>query len=276
MRKKLLLILMLSTASQAKVLLWDLGGVLFEPSKLGVAMEIGLGRIASHAFWDLSSPDISHTVFDVLTMMMPRDPSLPLISGSHSGKLLPPIMSHWQAGTITGRQIINKARVLLPHLHKFDYFESKNHMKVIMQCIRKMFDPQILSDNIYPAWEGIALLEECARMKNKDGTKKHRLFIFSNWDHLSFDIFKKKHRWIFNMFEGVVISGHIKLIKPSREAYDYIVQKYNLDPKECVMIDDQEMNTRGAILYGMQAALITDRNYPLLRKDLVRLGVLDS
>ena len=274
MLKKTLLLITLSLTTQAKVLLWDLGGVLFEPNKIGVAMEIGLSHFVSHAIWDLSSPDITTTLFDVLTMMMPQDRRFPLIAGSHSGTHLPPIMSHWQAGTITGQQIINRSHSLLRKLYKYDYFESKGHMRLISRCIHKMFNPQVLANNIDPVWPGIQLLQECAKMKNKDGTKKHRLFVFSNWDHISFDIFKKKHVRIFNMFEEIVISGHIKRVKPSHDMYDYLMETYNIDPHDCVLIDDQSMNTNSARRYGMQAALIRNRDYAQLRKDLVRLNVL--
>ncbi len=275
MLKRSLLLITLSFTTHAKILLWDLGGVLFEPNKLGVAMEIGLSNFASHAFWDLCSPDITTTLFDVLTMMMPNDKRFPLIAGSHSGRHLPPIMSHWQAGTVTGQEIINRSHKLLKNLYKYDYFESKNHMLLISRCIHKMFNAQVLANNIDLAPEGVRLLEESAKMKNNDGTKKHRLFVFSNWDHISFDIFKKKHIRLFNMFEGIVISGHMKRVKPAKDAYDYIIETYNLDPKECVLIDDQSMNTNAARRYGMQAALISNQNYQQLRRDLVRLGVLE-
>ncbi len=269
-------ILLLSTSLHAKVLLWDLGGVLCEPTKAGVAMEIGLNNFINHAFWDMRSPDIRPTLFDVLTMMMPRDPSLPLISGSHTGVLLPPIMSHWQAGTITGEEIIIRSRQLLRKLNTYDYFDSDDHMDLISRCIRAMFTPEVLANNVSIAPEGYKLLQECARLKNNDGSKRHRLFVFSNWDHLSFDIFRKKHIRFFNMFEHVVISGHIKQIKPSKEAYDYLIDTYNLAPAECILIDDQEMNTRAAKQFGMKAALIKNRDYACLRRDLIRLGVLDS
>lgn len=274
MLKQTLLLITLSFTTQAKVLLWDLGGVLFEPNKIGVAMEIGLTNFASHAFWDLSSPDITTTLFDVLTMMMPNDKRFPLIAGSNTGKHLPPIMSHWQAGTVTGQEIINRSHKLLKDLYKYDYFESKDHMLLISRCIHKMFDAQVLANNIDLAPEGIRLLEESARMKNDDGTKKHRLFVFSNWDHISFDIFRKKHIQLFNMFEGIVISGHIKRVKPAKDSFDYIIETYNLDPKECILIDDQSMNIKGARRSGMQAALISNGDYLQLRRDLVRLHVL--
>lgn len=276
MLKKTLIIITCSISLHAQVLLWDLGGVLFEPNKIGMASEIGLGYFAEHAFWDLCSPDITATIFDVLHMMMPRDTRFPLICGSNSGRTLPPIMSHWQAGIITGQEIINRSHALLEKLYFYDYFESKEHKKLISRCIHKMFNPEILAKNIELSWPGVRLLEECARQKNTDGTKKHRLFIFSNMDHLTFDSFKKRHRRIFGMFEGIVISGHVNRVKPAKDIYDYICETYQLDPAECILIDDQEMNARGALVYGMKAALIRNQDFEQLRRDLAKLGVLDT
>ena len=149
-------------------------------------------------------------------------------------------------------------------------------MKLFSRCIHKMFNPEVLAKNIDLVPEGYKLFRECAKLKNKDGTKRHRLFIFSNWDHLSFDIFRKRHVRLFNMFEEIIISGHVKMVKPSKEMHDYIINTYNLDPSECVLIDDQSMNARAARKAGMKAALIRNRDYVQLRRQLVRLGVLDS
>ena len=37
------------------------------------------------------------------------------------------------------------------------------------------------------------------------------------------------------------------MIKPFKEIYNYTLDKYNLDPKECVFIDDRLNNVEGAI-----------------------------
>ncbi len=267
--------LFMSMQAHAKVILWDLGGVLFEPDKIGVAFEVGIGGFLSHAFWDMRSPaNIQSVLFDVMHQL-DHDPHAPKgVAGSAHGLPLPPIMCKWQAGTVTGQEIIDRARPVLKKLYKYDYFDSKGQKDLIWRCIKTMFNPKILAKNIYPVEAGIKLLQESYRLQNKDGTKKHRQFVFSNWDHISFDIFLKHNRPIFRYFEHIVISGHIKLIKPNKNSFDYLIDTYNLDPKECILIDDQQSNIRAAQRCGMKAVLIHEGDYEALRRDLKRLGVI--
>lgn len=51
---------------------------------------------------------------------------------------------------------------------------------------------------------------------------------------------------LFDMFNGLVFSGTIGIIKPNKEIFDYILSKYNLKADESVFIDDNENNILGA------------------------------
>lgn len=51
---------------------------------------------------------------------------------------------------------------------------------------------------------------------------------------------------LFDMFDGLVFSGPIGIIKPNKEIFDYILSKYNLKANESVFIDDNENNISGA------------------------------
>jgi putative hydrolase of the HAD superfamily len=267
--------LCLNLATEAKVILWDLGGVLFEPDKIGVALEVGLQNFISHVFWDLRSPtEIQAKIFDVISHLEFDEHARTDVAGSSHGLALPPIMCRWQAGTITGKEIIARAQSVINKLYRYDYFDSKVQKDLISKCIQAMFDPEILARNIYPAEEGIKLLQESYRMKTEQGAPVHRQFVFSNWDHLSFNLCKKQHGSIFRYFEAIVISGHIKRIKPNQDAFEYLTNTYHLDPQECILIDDQEVNVRAARAYGIQAVLIQNGDYEQLRGDLRQLGVI--
>lgn len=275
MLKKIVCLTLCSFSLNGKVILWDLGGVLFEPSKIGVALEVGLENFLHHAILDLRSPtNIQAVLFDVINHLDRDEKQRKDVAGSSHGLALPPIMCKWQAGSITGKEIIERSRPLIKKLDRYDYFDSTIQKNLIAKCIKAMFDPEILARNIYPAEEGIKLLQESFRMRDKNGRKMHRQFVFSNWDHLSFDYFKKSHDSIFRYFEELVISGHIKHIKPNTDAFEYLVKTYQLDPQECILIDDQVVNVRAAQKFGMQAVLIQNKDYQQLRNDLKQLGVI--
>ncbi len=60
---------------------------------------------------------------------------------------------------------------------------------------------------------------------------------------------------IFRLFDGLVFSGAIKMVKPDRDIFEYILDKYSLDPAECVFIDDNENNIRAAEKLGIKSLL---------------------
>lgn len=55
----------------------------------------------------------------------------------------------------------------------------------------------------------------------------------------------------FHHFEGGVVSAHVKLIKPQPEIYRTLLEKYDLNPTECLFIDDSEQNTIAAESLGI-------------------------
>ncbi len=267
-------LLTLCANAQAKVLLWDLGGVLFQPDKLGVAKEIGLSYFATYMLSDWRNPNIQAVLFDVLEQMERPERGVREKAGTGEGVPLPTIMCHWQAGTTSGPEIIRRSDNHLKRLRQIDYFESDHEYRLIKKTIHAMFNPKILARNIQPVPAGFDVVRLCGEACNKDGSKKNRNFVFSNWDDLSFDIFYKNNRAYFKPFEKIVISGHIKLIKPRAEAYKYLLETYKLDPKDCILIDDQEVNVIGARKCGIKCVLIKNGSYEQVKRDLKQLGAL--
>ena len=54
--------------------------------------------------------------------------------------------------------------------------------------------------------------------------------------------------------DGGVFSCHVKAIKPDPAIYHALLEKYGLDPQECVFLDDQERNITAARQLGIRAA----------------------
>ena len=154
-------------------------------------------------------------------------------------------MCQWQAGLIDGPDVIKKAVEQIKKLEAVDYFESKREKRLIKKTIKAIFDPEILARNVNPVQKGLDLVLECALARNKDGSKKNRNFVFSNWDRLSFGSFYRNNRVAFRDFEEIVISGQIGHIKPDKSAFEYLLKTYNLDPKECSLFEDQELKIIG-------------------------------
>ena len=109
-----------------------------------------------------------------------------------------------------------------------------------------------LIEMFYGRWEEMLKDEISGTVKIIQDLKKnnYRLIALTNWSAETFPIAIKKYKFL-ELFEGIVVSGEIKMLKPFKEIYDYTIEKYNLDPKKCVFIDDRLDNVEGAIICGI-------------------------
>ena len=85
----------------------------------------------------------------------------------------------------------------------------------------------------------------------------YRLYCLTNWSHETFPIVKEVHARLFGMFDGIVVSGEEKLVKPNPEIYQLLLNRYSLQASESIFIDDRQVNVDGANLVGIQGILFT-------------------
>ena len=57
----------------------------------------------------------------------------------------------------------------------------------------------------------------------------------------------------FSLFDGIVVSGVEKVVKPDRKIYEILLERYSLKPGECVFIDDNQDNVDMAKALGINA-----------------------
>ncbi len=80
--------------------------------------------------------------------------------------------------------------------------------------------------------------------------KAHRLFCLSNMHAASIEHLEKVYRF-WEVFEGMVISSRIHLIKPEPAIYAYLLEQHGLNGEETVFIDDAEVNLAPAAKLGI-------------------------
>jgi FMN phosphatase YigB (HAD superfamily) len=88
-------------------------------------------------------------------------------------------------------------------------------------------------------------------------SSKYRLFLLSNTDHTHIEKFEHKEgqtfaRDFYSSFEKVYFSYEIKLRKPEEDAFKYVINNHNLNPKKTLFIDDKKENTEVAEKLGLQ------------------------
>lgn len=84
-----------------------------------------------------------------------------------------------------------------------------------------------------------------------------KMYLLSNFNSGFYHTTKSRYP-IFSTFDGEVISGEERLVKPDRAIYECLIDRYHLVPEECVFIDDNLKNVQGALACGMHAIHYTD------------------
>ena len=78
--------------------------------------------------------------------------------------------------------------------------------------------------------------------------------------------------WPFlEKFDGIVVSGLERLVKPDPRIYRLFCERYGLAPESCVFTDDNLANVVAARSVGMYAVHFTSPD--ALRKELIALGL---
>ncbi len=101
----------------------------------------------------------------------------------------------------------------------------------------------------------------------KKGDKK--LYLLSNISR-GFAANYGKTPWIkelFENFDGLVLTGTLGIVKPTKEIFEYMFKTYNLKADECLFVDDSEKNIKGAEAVGINGYLF-DGNAEKLREFL--------
>ena len=91
----------------------------------------------------------------------------------------------------------------------------------------------------------------------KDLKNKYRLFGLTNWSAESFPIVFNKYPF-FEEFEGIVVSGTEKMIKPDARIYKLLLSRYGLIANESLFIDDNQENIHAADKLGFKTIHLTD------------------
>jgi putative hydrolase of the HAD superfamily len=84
-----------------------------------------------------------------------------------------------------------------------------------------------------------------------------RLFGLSNMHGDTFRYLQGRFDF-WELFEGIVISGDIGLLKPGRPIFDHLTARFGLEPPETAFIDDTLPNVLTARDLGLRAIHFTD------------------
>jgi putative hydrolase of the HAD superfamily len=83
------------------------------------------------------------------------------------------------------------------------------------------------------------------------------LYCLSNISSDTFEHLRERHTF-WGVFQGIVISGDIQLMKPEREIFEFLLLRYGLTAGDTVFVDDNEPNVLAARALGLHAVWFKD------------------
>ncbi len=109
-------------------------------------------------------------------------------------------------------------------------------------------------------WENVDKLVEpydyTVKMIDTLKERGFRVYLLSNYPVSLFELHTRCGRFPFlDKIDGKVVSAYVKLVKPDREIYEYLLNQYDLKAQECVFLDDRLENIEGARKVGMKGIL---------------------
>ena len=85
----------------------------------------------------------------------------------------------------------------------------------------------------------------------------YRLYGLSNWSSETFPLVKDKYP-VFQMLDGIVLSGEERIGKPDLRIYQILLDRYALKPEESVFIDDRLSNIEAGQQLGIHGILFAN------------------
>jgi 2-haloacid dehalogenase len=101
--------------------------------------------------------------------------------------------------------------------------------------------------------------------------KKYKIYGLTNWSAETFPTALNRYDFL-HLFDGIVVSGTEKIIKPDYQIYQLLLDRYALKAENCLFIDDNKKNIDAASELGFWG--IHFKTPDLLKSTLKEISVL--
>ena len=257
--------------AERKNIVWDLSGTLFRPQPTDLSQQELANLSLVFYMWSgkKEASAVDRLALEVLNQAEEPLPEYQVIR-LHTGEPVPALVCSLLAGLISSQDALAKALHALTGLLKNPFIAQMQDQ--IARILEAFFNPESLSKCMRPIEISEELVARCAHYRS------NKLFILSNWDAESFDIFLKtpNAQEVLTYFErkNICISADVGYIKPQPEMYEYFLSLHNLNPKTCFFIDDQEENIAAANTFGIEGMQFKENDSHELIDKLKSLNVI--
>ena len=145
----------------------------------------------------------------------------------------------WNIKQDAGRTIEEAESELIPIFPHYEK-EIKMYYKYHRNMIRGTFDLSI------------KVLEKLKK-------QNYKCYVLSNWSAETFVGMTDDYPFL-KLFNGMLISGEDKLMKPDPAIYKLAINRFNLNPNETIFIDDKLENIQAAQNLNLLTIHLTDPN----------------
>ena len=100
--------------------------------------------------------------------------------------------------------------------------------------------------------DSLVLIPETFELLKNVKDKNLKAYCLSNMSPELFNHLSERHD-LFELFDGIVTSGEENVGKPDKQIFEILLDRYELEAKECLFIDDSDANTSTATKLGITA-----------------------
>lgn len=132
---------------------------------------------------------------------------------------------------------------------------------------------QTLEKNWLEIWSRsvVGEIKGSVRLLHALNEQGYPLYGLSNWSTETFPVARERYNF-FELFDDIVLSGEVKLIKPGSAIFELFLQRTNRSAQECLFIDDSSPNIVTAAKMGFDC--IHFKSPEQLKKELHKRELL--
>lgn len=250
----LIITMIFNRSLRADNIIFDLGGVLIDTDSAACLQHIGLKNMVVSMAYLCKGPRAINThikkkffeILEEVAVVHEFKTDGDCYAYDEHGTPLPYFMCMWLNGGMTCQEIRNC--ILTAIQDNPQWFACQAEKRMIVNLISMVFTPEkfVATRKLYS--KGVSFVKACKK-------KGHKVYVLSNWDTESFALLAKKYPALFELFDGIVISGQVKKLKPFAGIYTGLIDTYQLDNKKCWFVDDQKENIAAAAQLGINTVL---------------------
>ncbi|HLC06913.1 MAG TPA: HAD-IA family hydrolase [Candidatus Babeliales bacterium] len=224
-------------------ILFDLPNVLIKENQTGFSKKIGYGKLASYAITHWKNP--GYRCLDMLAAMSALEEQKPHITITLKNRILPRCLVELQEGKKTCVQARMEITQCIELLDAKKHFSSVKEKKLMTTIMNLVLDPETIEAIIEP-------IKSTVQLAQKLKAAGHTIYIFANAPDELYTSLQKKYTDMINLFDGVVVSSQVKTAKPNDAIFKHLIEAHNINPQDCILIDDLAESVATAKKLGMQ------------------------